>query len=404
MSTFTKLKRVTTMRAGGTPPVDDPSMWANEGLPWVSIGDMTKAVEVRSTNRHLSPQGRRSKHLPVGRPGTVLFAMYASVGTASILGTEASWNQAILGINPVRELADARFVKYWLEHLRPDLMALIRSNTQDNLNAEQVGNLPFPVVPLAVQTTIANYLDHQTETINELWAAKQRLAELLDCRYWSTVTQEIESKSPRYIPLRRVITRIIDGPFGSALKSSDYADAGARVVRLGNIGQGFFRDNDVAFVSSSYFQTLLRYRVLPGDLLIAGLGDNNNPVGRACVAPDLGAALVKADCYCASIDEQRADVDFLALFLSSPLGQSHTAIAARGTTRSRINLDIARDIAVPDMPLSEQREIVATAANLKHSTDTLKKGLEWQITLLKEYRQSLITAAVTGQLDIPEPA
>src|SRR4051812_7919638 len=111
------------MRAGGTPAVEDGSMWDDNGLPWVSIADMSRAPIVVDTERRVSPAAIKAKALPVGAAGTLLFAMYASVGAVGVLGTEASWNQAILGIAPRRGLADVGFVGYWLEHLKPDLVA-----------------------------------------------------------------------------------------------------------------------------------------------------------------------------------------------------------------------------------------------------------------------------------------
>src|SRR3546814_10942721 len=107
-------------------------------------------------------------------------------------------------------------------------------------------------------------------------------------------------------PLRRALKSINDGPFGSSLTSSHYSTTGARVVRLGNIGAGVFKDDDQAFVPLAHYERLSRHRVRQGDLLIAGLGDARNHVGRACVAPDLGPAMVKADCYFARVDPRRA--------------------------------------------------------------------------------------------------
>ena len=96
------------------------------------------------------------------------------------------------------------------------------------------------------------------------------------------------------IQLRRVTISACDGPFGSAIKSDHYADEGARVVRLGNIGTGEWREGKPVYIEREYWATLGRHQVLPGDLLIAGLGDENNPVGRSTVAPfGLGDAIVK---------------------------------------------------------------------------------------------------------------
>ena len=181
---LTKLKRVAVLRAGGTPTVQTERFWRQppDGVPWVAIGDMSHGGPVTDTARHVSADGIADKHLPVGRPGTVLFAMYASLGAVAELAVKSSWNQALLGIDPLPGVSDRRFVRYWLEHLRPSLGALARSNTQDNLNAEQVANLDFPVLSVGTQRAIADYLDTETGRIDALITKKRRMIELLEER------------------------------------------------------------------------------------------------------------------------------------------------------------------------------------------------------------------------------
>jgi len=402
----TRLKRMVRLRSGGTPSVDGAEFWAEpgEGTPWVSISDMSDGSVVERTDRELTGAGLRDRRLVVAPPGTLLFAMYASVGAVAELGVSAVWNQALLGVEAREGLSDNRFVRYWLEHLRPELAGLVRSNTQDNLNAEQVGNLPFPVKSLADQRAIADYLDTETARIDALITKKRRLIDLLEERFWESVAARITAERGPLAPLRRGLKSITDGPFGSSLTSRHYSVEGARVVRLGNVGFAEFKDEDKAFIPVAHYETLLRHRVRPGDLVIAGLGDSRHHVGRACVAPDLGAAIVKADCYCAEVDQSRADPHFLALVLSSPIGMHSVAIAARGTTRSRINLDIAKEAVVPFPSLSAQRRIVADSDSERKATEFLVDALTRQLLLLQEHRQALITAAVTGKLEIPGAA
>ncbi|MFJ9360767.1 restriction endonuclease subunit S [Streptomyces mirabilis] len=160
-------------------------------------------------------------------------------------------------------------------------------------------------------------------------------------------------------PLRRFIREIADGPFGSSLTSSHYSDEGARVIRLGNIGPARFKGSDAAFIPMDYFKNLRRHEVKPGDLLIAGLGDENNSVGRACVAPaDLGPAIVKADCFRVRLDQSRLLHRYAAWALSSSVVSGQVLTLTRGSTRARINLDVARDIQLPVPPLEEQYRIV----------------------------------------------
>lgn len=191
------------MRAGGTPSTSEERFWAEpgDGIPWVSIGDMSSGKHVDGTERAVTDEGIEAKRLPVGGRGTLLFAMYASVGLVAALETRASWNQALLGIESLPGRSDVRFVRFWLEHLRPSLLALSRSNTQDNLNAEQVANLPFPLLDLRIQTGIADFLDYEIARINALIAKKRRMIELIGERRMASVVAgvagRLSSRTPR---------------------------------------------------------------------------------------------------------------------------------------------------------------------------------------------------------------
>ncbi|MFF8034572.1 restriction endonuclease subunit S [Streptomyces sp. NPDC016626] len=160
------------------------------------------------------------------------------------------------------------------------------------------------------------------------------------------------------VALRRYIYEITDGPFGSSLTSSHYSDDGARVIRLGNIGLAHFKGADSAYIPLQHFENLRRHEVHPGDLIIAGLGDGNHPVGRACVAPnDLGPAIVKADCFRARLDESRLTHRYAAWALSSSFVSDQVSTLTRGSTRARINLEMAREIKLPVPSVQEQQRI-----------------------------------------------
>lgn len=154
------------------------------------------------------------------------------------------------------------------------------------------------------------------------------------------------------VQLRRVALDRCDGPFGSGLKSSHYTEEGIRVVRLQNIGHGEFRNSDAAFISPEYYSSLGDHSVMAGDLLIAGLGDNNHLAGRACVAPEhIIPAMVKADCFRFRLDQVRVQPRFAALQLTVTATIT-SALLSTGATRQRINLQStsARAITIPAVP------------------------------------------------------
>lgn len=196
-------------------------------------------------------------------------------------------------------------------------------------------------------------------------------------------------------PLRRFVLNLTDGPFGSKLTGSHYSDRGARVVRLGNIGEAKFKAIDEAYIPMEYFEELQPYSVVPGDLLIAGLGDSKNPAGRACLVPEgIGPAIVKADCYRARLDERRLLHRFAVWALNSKAANYQVLALSRGSTRGRINLDMARAIEIPAPSLEVQR---LTADYLDRETsliDTLVEEQQRLIDILRERRAAAISAAL----------
>ena len=204
--------------------------------------------------------------------------------------------------------------------------------------------------------------------------------------------------------LRRVTVDKCDGPFGSGIKSEHYTNEGTLVVRLQNIRAGRFHYGEPVFLSQSYFESELRgHEVLPGDVLVAGLGDENNLLGRACVAPvGLGDALVKADCFRFRVEPRRVLSSFVAMQLSAG-AHFDAGTLSGGTTRSRIPLSTMQTRRLVLPPLEEQAAIVAFLDREIAKIDALVAEQEKLQTLLVEKRQATISHAVTKGLNPDAP-
>ena len=175
------------MVAGGTPQSGTDSYWGGnddpQNTPWISISDMSQVDLVTSTEKYVTPLGLKSAGLNPGEIGTVLFAMYASVGEVAVSGISAVWNQALLGLIPLNtEILHSPFLYYALKTLKPHLPVYFRSNTQHNLNAGTVSRLRIPLPPLESQQRIADYLDRETAEIDAAVADLDKYVELLEKR------------------------------------------------------------------------------------------------------------------------------------------------------------------------------------------------------------------------------
>jgi len=295
---------------------------------------------------------------------------------------------------------------------------------QKRISESFVENFRSPLPPIPEQRAIAAFLDRETAKIDASVAKKERLIELLQEKRTALITRAVTKgldpnvamkdsgvewlgEIPAHwesLSLSRVTLSRCDGPFGSGLKSEHYSNSGVRVIRLQNIGWTEFSDVDRAYIDADYANELGDHSVQAGDLLIAGLGDERHPVGRACVAPDgIEPAMVKADCFRFRLDRRRINPRFAAFQLSA----SATAAAgslATGATRTRMNLSAtaSRRIALP--PLNEQQAILKTLDEEESRHLPVIAKIRGAIDRLQEIRSAIISAAVTGKIDVREEA
>jgi type I restriction enzyme, S subunit len=293
--------------------------------------------------------------------------------------------------------------------------------TRYGLDQDAIGDIRLCIPTAAERTRIAEWINRETTRIDALIAKKARFIELLKEKRQALITHAVTKGLDRGVTMKdsgvewigevpehwakaqlgKLSLSRCDGPFGSGLKSDHYTESGVRVVRLQNIGWAEFKGSDAAYIAPEYWRNELNsgHAVISGDVLIAGLGDESNPLGRACVAPsELGEAMVKADCYRFRIGG-RAIPDYVALTLSAT-ARAECGFLATGATRDRLNLTLASARVIPLPPIEEQREILRFIRVQVSRLDLLTKKTKRSITLLKERRSALITAAVTGQIDL----
>jgi type I restriction enzyme S subunit len=162
---------------------------------------------------------------------------------------------------------------------------------------------------------------------------------------WTTVT------------VTELASAMFDGPFGSALKTSDYTNNGVRVARLENIGHLKFRDELESFVSGSKAASLARHTLFRGDVLFSSFVDRTT---RVCVLPDEldGLIINKADCFCVRPNPEICVSKFIAYRLAAPSAYETFCSSIRGVTRPRIGLRDLSSFLVDLPPLAEQKRIV----------------------------------------------
>lgn len=280
----------------------------------------------------------------------------------------------------------------------------IEGSTREKLTQTKMLSIPIAMPPLAEQCLITGFLDRETAKIDALIDKQEQLIATLreeSDALWSAELKRLSGLAPS-MPIQRVIESIVDGPFGSSLTSSHYSADGARVIRLGNIGVNEFKDDDRAYIPLDYATSLSTHEVKKGDVVVAGLGDDKMPLGRAALVPPIGPAIVKADCYRVRPRAELVRADYLAWALSAPPTRDQIALLARGATRARLNTSVIKEVEIPVPALRDQAEAVSRAREHLSKIDFLVSKATQLSDTLREYRSALITNAVTGKIDVRE--
>ena len=407
------------------------------GVPCVRYGDLYTHHRffIAASRACVTPERAATAYTAL-RYGDVLFAgsgeTIDEIGKSAvnlIRGSACCGGDVIIFRPSIR--ADSRFLGYASDcpSSARQKACMGRGFTVMHIYSSDLKYMAVALPPVPEQAAIVRFLDHADRRIRRYIRAKQKLIALLEEQKQALIHQAVTGRIDvrtgwpysaykdsgvewlgdvpanwQVAQLRRMAVDRCDGPFGSGLKSSHYTENGIRVVRLQNIGHGEFRDSDTAFISERHYESLGDHSVLPGDILVAGLGDDSHPSGRACVAPEsIVPAMVKADCFRFRPDREQVEPQFVALQLTAT-AVAASAVLSTGATRSRTNLQStsARVVGIPSV--REQRLVVAFISRATSGICVAQQATRQQIATSGEYRARLIADVVTGKVNVREAA
>jgi type I restriction enzyme S subunit len=154
------LGKICILHSGGTPRRSNNKYYGGN-IPWAKIADLdTENGIVVDTEEYITVEGLQAINNRIFPKGSILLAMYGSIGKLAIAGRDISCNQAILGIQiKDKEHLDINYLRLWLTSIRATLEFQGRGVTQQNISKSIVEKLEIPLPPLEEQRRIAAILD-----------------------------------------------------------------------------------------------------------------------------------------------------------------------------------------------------------------------------------------------------
>lgn len=300
------------------------------------------AGEIASTKFRFSPE-----HILYGKLRPYL-SKIARPSFSGICSTD------ILPVRPGPEI-DRAYLYYFLR--QPDMVRFATARCTGanlpRLSPKELEAFEIPLPPLEEQKRIAAILDKADAIRRKRQQAIELTDQLLRSVFLEMFGDPVTNpKGWMKASLRECAEIFSDGPFGSNLKSSHYQESGIRVIRLQNIGVNKLVDDDRAFVSPEHYKTIAKHTCLPGDIVVATLGDPNV---RACILPSsINKAINKADCVQFRVSASSGNAEYFCALLNSSPFMTLVSHLLHGQTRTRVSMGTLREIEVPVPPLKLQ--------------------------------------------------
>ena len=393
-----------TMQSGGTPDSSNDTFYVDieGGIPWVAIADMSTTPYVKDTNKHISEEGRKSKNLIVFEPGTILYAMYASVGKVSELAVPATINQALLAI-VLNSSIDGSFFKYALNAWEPYIISESNGTTQFNLNANKVANLCFPMPNRLEQESIVRYLDTKCAQVDTLIANVQAQIEKLKAYKQSLITEVVTKGLDHTVPMKDSgVAWIGEIPAHWEIKrgkvlfeESDARPADGSEELLTVSQYTGITPRSQKNVNMFEALTLEGYKLCDvGDIAANTMWLWAGAIGVSAysgvISPSYNVYRQKAENFVPS---------YLDCLLRAPMLVQEYASRSTGIRASRLRLypkDFL-DIMFPVPPVDEQQDIMSVLSEKFAAVDKLIAIKKSKIEKLEQYKKSLIYEYVTGK-------
>ncbi|HCH4701697.1 TPA: restriction endonuclease subunit S [Vibrio parahaemolyticus] len=294
---------------------------------------------------------------------------------------------------------------------------------RQSLKYDELKRLPILLPPELTQQAIEKFLDRETQRIDSLIEEKQTFIKLLKEKRQALISHvvtkglkpnvEMQDSGIEWIgqvPKHWVVKKIkydvlgIEQGWSPQCEGTPVPDDHTwGVVKVGCVNRGIFNPEQNKKLPEE-LEPRKEYTIKKGDLLVSR-ANAKEWVGSAAVPDrDYDNLLLCDKIYRIKLDLEKADPEFFAYYLASDQAREQIEIDATGTSSSMLNIGQGTilNMPIPAPELPEQQSIVQGIKNKTSQIDRLMLEVLDSIELLKEHRTSLISAAVTGKIDVRE--
>ncbi|WP_297896777.1 restriction endonuclease subunit S [Shewanella sp.] len=397
----TSLDTIASWGSGGTPSRKNAAYYGGN-VPWIKTGDLGDRV-VSNASEFITDEAVKNSSAKWFPKGSVVLAMYgATIGKTSILGLDATTNQACGVGHPINGATFTEFLYYFLRNEKDAFIAKGKGGAQPNISQALIKDHEIALPPLAEQKVIADKLD---ELLAQVESTKARLdaipailksfrQSVLAAAVSGKLTEEWRGNSELIGWQHGLLADFVMKPtYGSSAKSDN--EGLVPVLRMGNLQDGKLDWSNLVYTSDK--EEISKYRLNAGDVLF---NRTNSPelVGKTSIFRGEREAiyagyLIKITCL------DCLNPEYLNFHLNS-LGAKEYCRTVKSDGVSQSNINAKKLAAYPMMlpPVEEQTEIVRRVEELLAFADKVEAQVNAAQARVNNLTQSILAKAFRGEL------
>lgn len=404
--TVATLDDVARWSSGGTPKAGTAAYYGGE-TPWAVIGDLTDGL-VAKTASTITQAGLNNSSAKVVPAGTLLLAMYGSIGKLGIAGIDMATNQAIAAAR-VEDGVNARFLFWWLYSQRPELLRAGQGGTQANISQSIIKPWPIRLAPRTEQDRIVaeieRRLSHVDAAERSLARAAARLRQarsvVVSAAVDGSLTQETNTETWPSKTLESLALLLRNGLFVSRPGTEP---VGTAIFTIGAVRPLKLDTSDIRWANVSN-EDRAKYELAEGDLLFIRYNGNPVLVGACARVRTLPQPTVHPD-KLIRLTPRTDEVLPAFLELAVASGKAREAIrSAVKTTAGQAGISGAdlRRVVVRLPDLATQARIVEEAERRLSLLAASERSITLSQRRCQALRRSILTAAFRGELVAQDP-
>ena len=410
------LKRYFSIINGSTPKAGNDNFW-NGDIIWITPSDLSKltSFDIINSTRKITKSGLASCGTSIVPINSIILSCRAPIGSIGLAKVELCTNQGCKSLVPFQD-SSSYFYAYVLSICTEELNAKGKGTTFLELSNDELGYFSLPKPTIKEQRNIVIFLDYETYKIDTLIKQQQQLIKLLEEKRQAVISHAVTkglnpnvsmkdsgvawlgavNNNCEVLPIKYIVsTPVTDGPH----ETPKFLDEGIPFISAEAIDNGHINFEKIrGYISfNEHKKYSKKYKPQKEDIYIVKSGATTGKIAKVNTDKDFNIWSPLAAIRCCST---KIISDFAYFYFQSKEFQTAIELNWSYGTQQNIGMAVIQNLKINIPKIREQKQIIDFLNKETSSLNQLIVKANKVIALLKERRKALISAAVTGKIDV----